>query len=260
MKNRIKLFFLLALFSAVAAFSAADSFSIPAKSPLSDSILFQSSELTIKRVSAHCLVHISYLQTDTWGKVPANGLVVINEDEAIVLDAPATNESARQLIGYLDQKNISIKAIVPTHFHEDCIGGLKAFHGRQIPSYAFAKTIELLKDSETTVEIPGNAFYDKLKFDLRGEEVVVAFMGEGHTKDNVIAYFPGDKVMFGGCLIKESGAGKGFLGDANLDEWPATIRRVERKFPETQIVIPGHGKPGGKELLQYTEELFKTGR
>jgi metallo-beta-lactamase class B len=44
------------------------------------------------------------------------------------------------------------------------------------------------------------------------------YFGEGHTKDKVIRYFPEEKTIFDGCSIKESGAGKGNLAEANVDD------------------------------------------
>ncbi len=40
--------------------------------------------------------------------------------------------------------------------------------------------------------------------------------------------------MFGGCLIKEEGAGKGNLAEANVEEWPNTVRKVKMKYPEVK--------------------------
>ena len=65
----------------------------------------------------------------------------------------------------------------------------------------------------------------------------------------IIGYFPEDKAIFGGCLIKEIDASKGYLGDANVNAWSETIEKIRQKYPEVEIVIPGHGSTGGKELL-----------
>jgi metallo-beta-lactamase class B len=48
------------------------------------------------------------------------------------------------------------------------------------------------------------------------------------------------------------------LGDANISEWSGTVQSVKRKYGNAKIVLPGHGKPGGMELLDYTIELFKN--
>jgi metallo-beta-lactamase class B len=53
-------------------------------------------------------------------------------------------------------------------------------------------------------------------------------------------------------------ATKGFLGDANVKDWSATVRKVKQAFPSVNLVIPGHGQIGRQELLDYTIELFKA--
>ncbi len=68
---------------------------------------------------------------------------------------------------------------------------------------------------------------------------------------------PLEDIMFGGCLIKEEGAGKGNLAEANVEEWPNTVRKVKMKYPEVKKIIVGHGKSGGIELLDYTIKLFE---
>ena len=75
-------------------------------------------------------------------------------------------------------------------------------------------------------------------------------------RSNVVGYFPEDKVVFGGCLIKTVGAGKGNLEDANVAAWPATVSKVKATYSKAEIVIPGHGKTGGTELFDYTIKLF----
>ena len=64
--------------------------------------------------------------------------------------------------------------------------------------------------------------------------------------------------MFGGCLIKELNAGKGYLGDANVTDWSGTVEKVKMEYPNVKIIVPGHGEYGSKKLLDYTINLFKT--
>ena len=56
--------------------------------------------------------------------------------------------------------------------------------------------------------------------------------------------------------IKALGSGKGNTADANVGRWSHTVRRVKATYTAAQWVIPGHGKAGGSELLDYTEKLF----
>ena len=84
------------------------------------------------------------------------------------------------------------------------------------------------------------------------------FFGEGQTKDNVVGYFESDQILFGGCLLKELNASKGYLGDANLAAWSTTVEKVKTAYPQLQFVVPGHGKHGNTQLLDYTINLFKA--
>lgn len=147
-------------------------------------------------------------------------------------------------------------AIIPTHYHLDCLGGLKAFHDKGIHSYAYFKTVELATKSNFVV--PENSFKDSLVLKMGNQEITVKFFGEGHSKDNVVGYFPNENVMFGGCLIKEVNATKGYLGDANINDWPGTVEKIKKEYPHVKVIVPGHGKFGNEKLLDYTIELFKT--
>lgn len=108
--------------------------------------LYTSETLQIEQISPNTFVHISYLNTNDFGKVACNGMIVINEGEALVFDTPASNEASVELINWLEKaQKAKVKGVVATHFHWDCVGGLTEFHSKGIPSFASNKTIELAK-------------------------------------------------------------------------------------------------------------------
>ncbi len=219
--------------------------------------VYKSKDLIITQISENTFEHTSCKQTNDFGNVPCNGLVVRDSGEVIVFDTPTNDKSSEELITWIQETlHCKINAVIPTHFHDDCLGGLNAFHQHGIPSYAHAKTIELATKDHAAV--PKNGFSDSLSLRVGDETVVAKFFGEGHTKDNVVGYFPAEKVLFGGCLIKELDAGKGYLGDANVAAWPGTVGQVKKAYPQVKIVVPGHGAFGSKALLDYTITLFKT--
>lgn len=217
---------------------------------------YESERLEIHKITDRVYQHISFLQSETFGKVSCNGMIVLDGREAVIFDTPADDDAAVELINWVEKnKNCTIKAVIPTHFHDDCLGGLGAFHERSIPSYANTLTIELAEFNDAL--LPEHGFDKTLELQVGTKKVRAEFFGEGHTKDNIIGYFPNDKVIFGGCLIKEMKAGMGNLEDANVASWSQTVLNVKGKYPDTKVVIPGHGKTGGIELLDYTIELFK---
>ncbi|MCE2896262.1 MAG: subclass B1 metallo-beta-lactamase [Flammeovirgaceae bacterium] len=219
--------------------------------------VYQSKDLIVVQISENSFKHISFLQTNDFGNVPCNGLIVRNSNEAIVFDTPTSNETSEELIKWIKETlHCKINAIVPTHFHNDCLAGLKAFHENDVPSYAYFKTIELAKENDFV--LPINRFTEPLTLSVGDENVMVKYFGEGHTKDNVVGYSPSENVLFGGCLIKELDASKGFLGDANVAEWSNTVGRIKKEYPNLKMVVPGHGEHGDGKLLDYTIKLFKA--
>jgi metallo-beta-lactamase class B len=218
--------------------------------------VYKSSDLIVIQIAENSFVHTSYLQTNDFGNVPCNGLIVRSNKETIIFDTPTNDKTSAELIKWIKESlNCKIIAIIPTHFHDDCLGGLKAFDENNIPSYAYFKTIELAKVKNYT--IPKNSFSDSLVLKLDDKYVVVKYFGEGHTVDNVVGYFPADQVLFGGCLLKAIDASKGFLGDANVTSWSATVEKIKMEYPQLKLVVPGHGKYGNRQLLDYTINLFR---
>lgn len=219
--------------------------------------VYKSDDLMIIRLTDNVYQHISFLDTDSFGKVECNGMIVKDGNETIVFDTPTDDKSSSELISWIKNNlHAKINAVIPTHFHEDCVGGLKEFSKNKIPSYAGNKTIEFA--NKNNFNVPEKGFDDELVLRVGNEKVYARFFGEGHTKDNIIGYFPKDNAMFGGCLIKEVNAEKGYLGDANVKAWPNTVEKIKTQYPDVKIIIPGHGAIGGTELLDYTIQLFKN--
>jgi metallo-beta-lactamase class B len=223
-----------------------------------DSTVYETKNLVIKQVSRQVYKHTSFMQTKDYGNVPCNGMIVIDGDEAIVFDTPTDEKSSVELLNFARNNGWSVKSVVATHFHEDCIGGLKAFSRLHIPCYASNRTLTILKQKSSSSHKLLQGFDDSLALKVGNKQVHAFYPGEGHTKDNIIGYYPYEKALFGGCLIKEMGATKGNVADANLTEWPLTVEKVKARYPNAQIVIPGHGNSGGAELLDYSIRLFSN--
>jgi len=219
-------------------------------------IVHESPDLIIEKISEHTYLHLSYLSTQDYGKVGCNGMIVADGKEAIIFDTPSGKEVTTELIDWTEKNlDCQVISIIPTHFHVDCLGGLSVFHEKGIPSYANNKTLQLAK--ENGFEVPQNGFDISKSFQVGNIEVKCAFKGEGHTRDNIIAYVPKDEVIFGGCLIKSLKAGKGNLKDANIKAWSRTVSSIKSDFPDIKVVIPGHGRLGDIALLDYTIKMFQ---
>ncbi len=219
--------------------------------------VYSSENLIIEKVSAHVYMHISYLNTEKYGRVPCNGMLVVDENEAIVFDTPTSNEASLELIDWFKKNlNSKVRAVVVSHFHVDALGGLKGFHDNDITSFANKATIEIAKKKE--LEVPNYGITSSYEHSVGNKKLISLFVGEAHSKDNIVGYFPDEDILFGSCMVKAIGAKKGNLEDANVEEWPKTIEKLTVMLPNAKIIIPGHGTIGGKDLLQYTIDLFKN--
>ena len=220
-----------------------------------DKYLYKSETLKVKQISDHVFIHISYLETVDYGLVACNGMVIAKDGEAFVFDTPAGDEGSKELISWIrDELKSKINGVVATHFHVDCLGGLGEFHREGIPSFASSHTIELAKNMK--YPLPKQGFEGSLELKIGDHLIINKFPGEGHTRDNIVSYYFEDQILFGGCLIKSLGAGKGNLEDASPNKWSITVRNVKENYPEAKIIIPGHGKEGNTALLDYTISLF----
>ncbi|MEM9525978.1 MAG: subclass B1 metallo-beta-lactamase [Bacteroidota bacterium] len=222
-----------------------------------DFVPFRSEALVVEKIAKGTYLHTSFLKTNSYGVVPCNGLLVVDGGEALVFDTPSGEPATEELIAFVeDSLGARITAVVPTHFHVDCLGTLSNFYKREIPSFAHLPTLALAEANGATV--PETGFSDSLILTVGQQQVRVAYHGSGHTHDNIVAYVPSTKILFGGCLLKTLGAPKGNLADADVPAWPETIRRLRRKYQDVVQIIPGHGPMGSDSLFTYTELLFAS--
>ncbi|MDR0565484.1 MAG: subclass B1 metallo-beta-lactamase [Prevotellaceae bacterium] len=213
-----------------------------------------SEDVELIQLSEKAYVHVSVSEIEGFGKVSSNGLMLAGNGEAFLFDTPVTDSQTEALVKWIaDSLHATVSTFIPNHWHEDCLGGLGYLHSKGVKSYANQMTIDLAK--EHGMPAPQTGFTDSLHLSFHGEDVCCYYLGGGHSTDNIVVWIPSEKILFGGCMVKEiHSKGLGNLSDAKLEEWPETIQKMIAKFPEAQIVIPGHGKIGGKELLNHTKE------
>lgn len=202
-------------------------------------------------------IHVSYHEFGKTGHFPANGLVYIDRDKAIIIDTPWSERETADLVKWIGGRlKASIQGVVVTHWHIDCMGGLGKIHRAGIPSYGHHQSRKIA--GEKNLPVPKNGFENELTLKLNEKKLVCFYPGPGHTIDNIVVWLPDEKILFGGCLLKaREWQGLGFVGDADIDVWPETLENIWKKFPRARLVIPGHGPPGSLDLIDHTLELLK---
>lgn len=225
----------------------------------SDKSIKINDDLELYRLSANCFLYTAWDDMGCWGRVGSNGLVVVSEGEALLIDSPTKESQTVELAWWFD-KNLDVKltAFVPGHWHKDCVGGLEWLNRNGVKTHANVRTNQILASKKS--EGAKVEFGDYFELKVGDVKVEFYYLGGGHSTDNIVAWIPSQKILFGGCLIKDAESKSiGNTEDAaSLEEWLQTVEKVERKFGDVKIVVPGHGKWGGKELFRNTKNVIKS--
>ncbi len=210
-------------------------------------------ELRIEKIAEGVYLHTSFQQVEGYGLVDANGLVVLDGRGAYIIDTPWSERDTAALVAWLQERNYQVKASVSTHFHDDRTAGIAYLNSISVPTYASARTNALLKQNGKALAT--ETFDDAPLWLLEGK-VEVFYPGAGHSVDNLVVWLPEQKLLNGGCFVRAATAGTlGNTADAVVSEWAASAERLQRRYPDAQIVIPGHGVPGDVSLLEHTRKL-----
>jgi metallo-beta-lactamase class B len=215
-----------------------------------------SKDIELLKISDRSYIHVSYANLPDYGRISANGFLYTINGKGYLFDTPWDDSLTKVMIDYIqDTMKIKIIGFVPNHWHEDCMGGLNYIHKIGIESYSSEKTRETAKLKY--LPIPKHGFLKALTLKLDTKKIICKYYGAGHSLDNIIVWFPSEKILFAGCMVKElKSKSLGNLSDADLKEWPKTIKKVMNEYQSAEIIIPGHGTSGGKELLVHTLELL----
>jgi len=188
---------------------------------------------------------------------PANSLFAVTDKGIVLINTPWGEEQTQQLVDSVKQRfNKKIIFCVGTHFHDDCVAGFDVLKKQGAKTYTSQQTYTLAKKENN--ELPQYTFTADTTFNIAGIMLQTYYPGAGHTQDNIVVWLPQDKILFGGCLVKSLEAdNKGFTGDADLKQWPASIKAVQTRFKNARYVIPGHlGWQGGLKQLNHTLRIL----
>jgi metallo-beta-lactamase class B len=214
-----------------------------------------SDTLWIGRLTTHVWIHTTTHVIPDVGFYPANGAIVVDGDQALLIDTGWSDADAEAILAEWRRMRMPpIANALATHFHSDRVGGIGALARHGIPTYGNPVTIGLALDCGFRAPRP---LHEVEKHPHRLGSVEVFFPGEGHTIDNIVTWIPDDRVLFGGCLLKATTAPDlGNVADANLGAYPATIRRVAQAYAPHHV-IPGHGTLAG-DAVAHTAALAEA--
>ncbi|QTH71228.1 subclass B1 metallo-beta-lactamase [Pseudoalteromonas xiamenensis] len=211
----------------------------------------------IKPIGKGVYQHTSYQDVPGFGVVGSNGLVVIENQKAYIVDTPWSVEDTKTLVDWIQAQHAEVKASLSTHYHEDRTAGIAWLNEHGIATYASSLTNQIL--SQKGKPKATHEFRSEREIHVAGSNLEVLFPGGGHTKDNVVVWIPNQKMLFGGCFIRSNGAKSlGNLKDATVSTWYQSLEKVTATYPDIQFVVPGHGESGTSALISNTKQLVEA--
>ena len=241
-------------------------------------------KISFERLSEHCWAYTA--------EGDPNSGVIIGDQYILVSDATATPAMAKDLIRKI--RTVSdkpIKYVLLTHYHAVRVLGAYAYAEEGATEIIASQgTLDLIRErgaqdmksemerfprlfrgadsipgltwptmvvgggDPTRGEVPG-----KLSINLGGVVVQIWHPGPGHTKGDTIAWVEQEKVLFSGDLVEyEAGV---YTGDAQLEEWPATLEAL--RALKAEALVPGRGEAmrgqaNVNKALDYTKRWVET--
>lgn len=213
----------------------------------------------VARIAPQLWLHSTTATIEGGYVFPANGLIVERPKGSLLIDTGYSPDQSELLLQWSNINLASpISAAIATHFHRDRTGGIDGLKAHRVRTLSSPLTCELAKAHGLPVPEPIKNFVEKpFRF---AADCELFFPGAGHTRDNVVAWLPKHQVLFGGCFLKSATSNNlGNVADADIPDWPASLRRAHAQYPFAKMAIPGHGSIAGDPVAQTLALLSKSG-
>jgi cyclase len=200
-----------------------------------------------------------------------NNVIIEMKDYLIVVDANFP-DGAR--LAAADAKKLSskpIKYVFDTHHHGDHAYGNAVWTEMGATTLAYAGVAQEMKRYEpkrwsetnrkdvkdlkrTTAEPPKQTF-DKTPFVLDDGTRRVEFhhFGWAHTRGDGFVYLPKEQILCTGDAV--TNGPYNFMGDGHIANWPNVVANAKKL--KVKHVLPGHGRPGGPEVLDGEQTFMR---
>jgi metallo-beta-lactamase class B len=205
--------------------------------------------------------------------VATNSLVYIGTSSVTVIGATWTPDTARQLAGLIRSfTRLPITEVLDTSPDPEWSGGNAYWRQTGATVIAARATcLALARTWRTTVErfrashpeypsltLTAPTKCESNRFALQHGAVRALYLGPSHTSADIFAYFPNEKVLDAGSILKP------FLGNmtnANIEQYPKTLKKLQGSHLDIRMIVSGHWSPvHGPDLVDRYLKLLAESR
>ena len=209
--------------------------------------------------------------------VLANAYLIETSDGIVAIDATMTIAESMRLRADLDALGKPLLAVLVTHGHPDHYGGITGLlSNAKVPVISTRAVDKIIRrDDEAkgqALKLANIPWPERRTFPSRtvasGTSVVLGGVrftaydtgpGESHADSFWVMESSPRAVFVGDTAINHV---HGFLSDGHSGLWLDKLDALKLKLKQmgVTIVYPGHGEPGGLELIDWTKQYVETFR
>ncbi|MGW5365329.1 MBL fold metallo-hydrolase [Actinopolymorpha pittospori] len=212
---------------------------------------------------------VSFWQGDLDRHEQTNVGVVLADDQAIVIDANFEGPARRILSSIKERDRATVTHVVNTHYHADHSLGNEVYAEAGVSIVgALGQRAELLAKGADDARLQTGAAPDRLfpptlefseSMEFHTFELQLMAVGPAHSGADLIAWLPGDGILFVGDLAVAWEHGNNFSDpDADIEGWIRALERCIELRP--RVVVPGHGRLSEPDVLDtqlgFVSELW----
>jgi metallo-beta-lactamase class B len=202
--------------------------------------------------------------------VKTNSLVYIGRSHVTVIGASWTPDTAKELAARIRKiTSVPIREVIDTSPDPEWSGGNGYWKEIGAKIFAIQITTDLLERTWTDrtaafrknqptyppvpLVLPTESYRER--FELQNGNIQAFYLGPSHTAGDIFVYFPKEKVLDAGSILKEQ---LGNMANADVKEYPNTLHKLQALHLDIDTIISGHWSPvHGPELVEHYLQLLK---
>jgi cyclase len=218
---------------------------------------------------------IAYVPGDVERSLTCNTGVITSGGRLTIVDAAIPEGAAAAYAAIRRQTELPAVRVIDTHYHLDHTYGNAYWSDRGAQPIAYAGLRSELVKSEPELFGGGRGLWQKMAaalpqlrssrplspsyvksgttFESGSDAITIIHPGIGHTHADAVVWVPGKRALFTGDLVVNGPYNA--VADSTIGSWIRVLDDLRALQP--RIVVPGHGRAGGPELIVAQQHYFR---